>query len=1053
MRATVTCVALLVSFLLLPLEVFAQMGALTGTVRDSSGAVLPGVTVEASSDVLIERARTAVTDGSGQYRIIDLRPGTYTLTFRLAGFQTLVREGVELIGSATLTIPAEMTVGNLQETISVTAESPIIDVQTARHEFVVRGDTINALPISRGYGALLTTIPALMTSGTSEVVSSPTTPQMTFFTAHGGNSTEGRVYVDGMVVAAAFGGGGVSTSTYDITNANEVTITVAGGLGETETGGPSINIVPRSGGNTFQGSAFASGSGSSFRSDNVTDELRAIGIRHGPGIIKQWDVSGSYGGPIKRDRLWFYGTARNYSNMRGVEGVYANAVAGDASRWDYVLDDNVVSREADSRTIYSVRLTSQITERQQVAFSYQYEQRCDGSAALASTADACRGRESNWVALGERGLFGNSSPEAHSGYMDTWYKTTQATWSMPRSNRLLFDAGFSRLAYIPGLGNKPPDTALNLIPVTEQANIYGIVANWTYRGISTYSDPFAATNNWRAGASYVTGANSVKVGYQGGYYLSDTSTLGNDALLSYRFNNQVPNRVTFRIAPWEQANRTMTHSMYVQDQWTKARLTLAGALRYDRASSWSPAEHNGAPVPTIFNPQPITFERTEGVTGYHDLTPRMNAAYDLFGNGKTAIKVNAGKYLDTATNDGIFDDNNPAQRVAGALNTHPNTFRDWTDGNGNKVVDCDLLNPAAHSRGGDTCAQWNNLNFGNPSPLTTVVNPDLLHGWGVRPYDWQFGITVQQEVVPRVSVAVGYNRRWWGNYTITDNQTRARGDFDPWTVTAPVHPELPGGGGYQFPVYNLKPANFAIPSQNWVTRERDYGYPRTAYWHGVDTNVNARLRNGLIFQGGTSTGRGVRDRCELLDNVPELFELFTSNVTGNTTNMDPRGCHQVDRWATTFRALSTYTIPKIDVLVSGTIRSTLSIVPFFSASNGTSQSANYAIPNSVVQQSLGRLPAGGTATGNTTINLLLPGELYPDDRITLVDMRFAKVLRFSGRRVDLGVDLYNLFNSSFASLYDQTFDYAPTPENPQGWMQPTTIVQPRFVRLNVTVNF
>jgi hypothetical protein len=629
--------------------------------------------------------------------------------------------------------------------------------------------------------------------------------------------------------------------------------------------------------------------------------------------------------------------------------------------------------------------------------------------------------------------------------MDTWYKTTQATWSMPWSNRILFDAGYSRLAYIPGIGNKPPDTALNLIPVTEQANIYGIVANWTYRGIYTYSDPYASTDNWRASTSYVTGANSVKLGYQGGYYLSDTRTLSNDTLRNYRFNNQIPNRVTFRIAPWETANRTMMQSIYVQDQWTKARLTLAGALRYDRASSWSPAEHNGAPVPTIFNSQPITFDRTEGVTGYHDLTPRLNAAYDLFGNGKTAIKVNLGKYLEAATNDSIFDDNNPANRIVAE------TFRDWTDGNGNRVVDCDLLNPAAHSRGGDTCAQWNNLNFRNPSPLTTVINPDLLHGWGVRPFDWQFGATVQQEILPRVSLEVGYNRRWWGNYTITDNQTRALSDYDPWTVTAPVDSQLPNGGGYQFTVYNLKPSTLTVPAQNWVAREVDYGVPRTAYWHGVDTTVNARLSNGLIFQGGTSTGRGVRDRCEILDSAPELFD--TLGAFSTSTNIDARGCHQVDRWATAFRALSTYTVPKIDVLVSATIRSTLSLVPFTSASNGISQSANYNIPNSVVQQSLGRLPAGGTATGNTLVNLLVPGQMYPDDRITLVDMRFAKILRFGGRRLDLGVDLYNLFNASFASLYDQTYDYAPTPENPQGWMQPTTIVQPRFVRLNVTFDF
>ena len=446
------------------------------------------MTVEASSDTLIEKVRTATTDGSGQYRIIDLRAGIYRLTFRLAGFQTTVQESIELTGSATLSIHAEMRVGSVQETITVEAVSPVVDVQSARHEFVVTGNTISTLPISRGYGALLTTIPALMTSGTAEVVSAQTTPQMTFFTAHGGNWTEGRVTVDGMVVAAAFGGGGVSTLTYDIANANEVNITVAGGLGETETGGPSINIVPRSGGNTFRGSAFASGSGDRFRSDNVTPELRAIGIQHGPGSPSSGRQRIARRSHQARPLLVLR-HVRNYSNTRAVEGVVANAVAGDASRWDYVRDDNVVARGADSRTIYSGRLTSQITQRQQVASctAARAEVRWIGSAGkhdrrLPRTTSGLGGP---WHEGYLRQFLAGSPPAS----MDTWYKTTQATWSMPRSNRLLFDAGFSRLAHIPGIGNKPPDTALNLIPVQEQANIYGVVANWTYRGISTYSEP------------------------------------------------------------------------------------------------------------------------------------------------------------------------------------------------------------------------------------------------------------------------------------------------------------------------------------------------------------------------------------------------------------------------------------------------------------------------------------------------------------------------------------------------------------------------------------
>jgi hypothetical protein len=1036
LSAAATLVGVLVVFT--PTIARAQ-ATLAGVVRDASEAVLPGVTVEVSSPVLIEKLRTATTDGTGQYRLTQLPPGTYSMTVTLTGFTTVKREGIEVTGSGVIPINVSLRVGAVAETVTVTGETPVVDTQSARRQSVLSNDIISTLPATRTYGALLSALPGLQVQGNGTAA---ITPFMAMFTANGGRANEGRMMIDGLPVAASFNGGGVSTFIYDTPNAEEMQVLVSGALGEAENGGPQVNLVPKTGGNAFKGTGFYSGAGTWSTGNNLDGSCPTCTTP--AGVISSWDVSGSGGGPIKRDRLWFFANVRKYQTINPVPGAFANLYAGDATKWTYAQNPNVATRGADSRNIYSLRLTGQVTPRNRVSVSHEYQYRCSGSA-LTPSGSGCRVPDANWVGVGTL----TSSPETYPGYHHFPYNVTQATWSSPVTNKLLLEAGFSRFQYLwAGFGQAPPDGITNLIPVQEQSAIYG-QPGLIYRGLYdplgfAYADNDANPNNWRATASYVTGAHNVKFGYQGSFQKSAQGRVANSTQLEYRFNNGIPNAVSYYLAPrWEQNDRTQTNSLFVQDQWTRGRLTLQGGLRYDRAWSWAPADGNGTSLTSRFNPQPISFPETVSVKGYNDITPRVGVAYDVFGTGKTAVKVNIGKYLQAATNDENYWANNPAMRtVTSVLN------RAWTDSNKNFTVDCDLLNPAAQNTtatGGDTCgaAVGAAPNFGNTNPNLTTVNPAILQGWGVRPYDWQFGASVQQQLLPRVSLEVGYNRRWFGNFFVTDNQLTKASDYNQWTLTVPQNPNLPGGGN-TLTYFDVNPA-VGSGARNYQTFETDYAPARTQYWHGVTTSLNARLREGITLQAGTSTGRGVQDTCALANALPETLVLLG-------VNQPLASCHVDEPWATLFRGLAAYTVPKIDVLVSANIRSVPNAnigMGSNSATNGASRNATENVPNTIVQQTLGRLPNGGLPGGNTTVNLLTPGQLY-GPRITQVDMRFAKVLKFRGRRADIGVDLYNLFNTSSASTFIETYDFAT---NGATYLQPNLLVPPRFARINLTVNF
>jgi Carboxypeptidase regulatory-like domain len=1021
------------ALILIPALAFAQ-ASITGVVKDSSGAVLPGVTVEAASPALIERVRTAVTDGSGQYRIVDLRPGTYSVTFTLTGFSTVKREGVELTGTFTSTVNADLKVGSLEETITVTGESPIVDVQSVRRQTTVDGDVIAALPTSRSYGALFQLVPAV-TGGSKDV---QTLPGLVVFGGPGGRGTEGRLQVDGLGVGAPLSGGGVSGYIPDIGNAQEVTFTTSGGLGEAEVGGPTMNIVPKTGGNTLKGTLYAAGVSSGMVGSNYTNELRTAGLRTPGKLLKLWDVNGGIGGPIVKDRVWYFVNSREEGSWQSVPGMYRNQNAGDPTKFVYVPD---LSRQAvtagDWRTV-SLRLTVQPTARNRFNLFWDEQRPCQG-AAWPGTNDGCRQQpDKDWIiggAPGSAGTFGlataTQSPEisSYAGRSHARQRAQQGTWASPLTNRMLLDAGFGT-NYSHYGGQEMPGNPTRPIPkMVEQcaqppanavpgACAHGI-QNLTF-GSQDWTSNQGFVLTWRGSASYVTGAHNMKFGYQAAYHRVNQSYFSNDTHLIYTLNNGVPNRLTMDLKPFRTGQRTQWEAFYGQEQWTLGRLTMQGALRYDHAWSYFPDQQIG---PVRFLPTPLIFPAQPGVKGYDDITPRGGVAYDVFGNGKTSLKVNVGKYLEAATNHNTYSLSNPAARIAGSpvLGAPPAVTRPWTDSNNNYVPDCDLLNPLAQNltaSGGDICGILSNTNFGKPV-FTGSFDPELLEGWGVRPSDWQVGVSVQQQLMPRVSVEVGYFRRWLQNFTVVDNRAVTAADFDTFSVTAPVDPRLPDGGGYVVSgLYNVKEAKTG-QTDSFTTWARNFG-DQTSMYNGVLINVTARTKS-LTLQGGVNSGKTVVDSCAMRSELPET-------AATNPYCLDDPG------FITRVTGLAAYTVPKVDVLLSGTFRS----------DQGAPLAANWVVSSAEAAKSLGRPLSGGVP--NVTVNLIEPGKMW-SDRVNVFDLRVAKILRVGRTRTNVGVDVYNILNSSAVLAYNTSY-------NPVGnWLVPTTVVQSRFAKVSASVDF
>ena len=341
-------------------------------------------------------------------------------------------------------------------------------------------------------------------------------------------------------------------------------------------------------------------------------------------------------------------------------------------------------------------------------------------------------------------------------------------------------------------------------------------------------------------------------------------------------------------------------------------MTLQGGLRYDYLLTSYPESKIGGPGYTAAAQPEIVYpsRSTQGIH-WHDVTARWGVAYDVFGNGKTAVKLNMGKYMEAFVASNSDFDLNPLIRST------ISTTRVWTDTNKDFVVELQSRRTPQQQRRvrGDERYE----------PREREVHPDLrprldhrLRQPPVQLGDW--AISVQQEVMPRVSVDVGYFRNWWNNWYAVDNRATVAADYTPFSIRAPVDPRLPGGGGQVISgLYDLVPGKVGLLDE--LAQHADNFGEQIENWQGVDVNVSARLRNGLTIRGGTSTGRRLEDACGLKAALPEQGANANGSNTGiaGDSLVDPY-CKVVEPYKTRFSGLVSYTVPKIEVQLSGTWR-------------------------------------------------------------------------------------------------------------------------------------
>jgi hypothetical protein len=774
------------------------VGAIGGTVVDSSGAILPGATVALLNPGLIGGTQTTVTDERGAYLFTRLVPGRYNVRAELSGFRPMVQEGIIVNADATARADLRLELGNVQESITVSGQSPLLDTTSALNQTVMERQVLDVLPGTNDLWGVARLVPSI-TMNKYDVGGSESF-QQSKISVHGSNPDgESQYQIDGMNIDAAVGATGNVTMYYDPFMFEEINYQTSNGSAETARGGIVYNMITKTGTNVLRGAYMFNGSNQHLQSDNISDAQRADLLAQIPPkalaanpdltpaskILKIFDTGATFSGPVLRDRLWWSASTK----FVGLDQLRLGSYNPDGTQF---VDDNFMAT-------VSGKGSWAINPHNQLHFTHIYNDK----------------RRYHYAGNATVGFYESSA---------TWNQTLetnldQARWTSSLSGRLLLDVSgsFSRT-----LQDLPPQDAVGAgtIPGLD------LTTQTTLAAMAVYTEAHYNRGVFHGGLSYVAGTHNLKLGYQ--WDLGQSQGY-NYSLSNYPsgfvavFQNSVPSAVRAYNTPTWSLQRMLEHGLFVQDKWTPShKLTINAGARLDRQTSWQP---EACQPQTIFISGQC-FAAIDNTPDWLDIAPRFAAIYDVFGDGRTAIKFGANRYM-LGIGSGTIDLVNPIRTTFDT--------RSWTDRNKDGVPQADEVGPST------------GFNLGTTNRYVDGFE---------RPYAAEYSIEFEQQIMRDTVVSAAYFRRGVRRNIGSRNVAVPTDSYIPLNVTEVV-------SGRNVTVYNLNPAlrgKFDVVWNNYPELDSDF--------NGLDLTINKRFSRNWMLITGVSFG----------DNKGDIYNPANSDL-------------------------------------------------------------------------------------------------------------------------------------------------------------------------------
>ena len=951
----------------------AAQSVIAGTVNDATGAVLPGVLVEAASAALIEKIRTATTDAEGRYTIIDLRPGTYVVTFSLQGFASVKREGIELAANVSVPLNVELRVGAVTETLTVTGATPLVDVQQASQRQVLPREQLDTLPTARSYLSAGAIVPTVKISRPD--MGGIQVGQGSYLSARGKGTGDDAIEIDGLDVRIS---NGVSQSGYNnFAMVQDVTYQTSAIAADSAAGGVRINMIPREGGNTLRGDVYIGGS-HGWQSSNITPELKAAGLATPDSLKYLVDINPSLGGPLMKNKLWLFGSGR--FNELQVQPAGAH----------YFATGEPGLTKNDLHNL-SARLTWQPTPRNKVT---------------AYIDKAFKSQDHTIVfTAGDGNAPGVDWGSATSTYHPSNYQLGYVKWASPVTNRLLVETGFVfnvfNVVYntsLPGI-DKPYGTPEWYAGALRQDTVLN-----TFVGSPSYSEQFARQPHYAlsSAVSYVTGSHVIKVGAQFRHQYIQNMASGGNGNLIMRFTNGRPDSVLAYAVPFIAEFHANETGIYAMDSWTIRRLTVSPGVRFDDFRGGVDPSNSAAgrfvPARSVGEVSPVN--------PFTNISPRLSAVYDLFGNAKTAVKFSASRYL-TQLAASYYGPYNPLSQGSDT--------RLW--------LDTDLTPGTATPSGrplptnGDLVAQDNEIGPSSNNRFGLAADqradPDL-----TREYTWDYSVSVQHQLLPRLSIFAGWYQTRSYDAQRTINVLRTTSNYAPFQVPNPLN------NGEQITIYKLDPAQ--VGKVDTVVTNSDINHRD---YQAYEVSIQGRWAGGGTVTGGWAMERVRTVSCD----TPNPNQFRFCDQTGGL--YQELGAVPSIPYRHEFKFTASQPLPW-EFLVGASVLSYPGAIAVPNpATWGPSLNTMWSVPAAL-------FPGGRTEV--VTVPLIPPGTQFLD-RWNQLDLSFRRTFRAGRYQMQPALEIYNVFNSSVVLNQNQNFGPALG--------RPATTLQGRLFKLSGLLRF